>query len=110
MCFKYTVLHFYCVAYRGLTTKNLVSICHSDLGFAFQLFSFQLSSGFPGGLDGQESACNAGDLVPSLGQENTLEKGMATTSVFLPGDSMDRGARRATVQGVERSVERRQID
>ena len=34
MCFKYTVLHFYCVAYRGLTTKNLVSICHSDLGFA----------------------------------------------------------------------------
>ena len=71
--------------------------------------SLQLSSGFPGGLDGKESACNA-SLVPSLGQENTLERGMAITSVFLPGDSMDRGARRATVQGVERNVERRQID
>ena len=33
---------------------------------------------FPGGSDGKQSACNAGDpgLIP--GQEDALEKGMAT--------------------------------
>ena len=42
--------------------------------------------GFPGGSDGKESACNAGDLglIPRLGR--SLEEGMATIPVFLPGD------------------------
>ena len=35
--------------------------------------------GFPGGSDGKESACNMGDL----GQEDPLEKGMATHSSIL---------------------------
>ena len=35
--------------------------------------------GFPGGSDGKESACNAGDL----GWEDPLEKGMATHSRIL---------------------------
>ena len=35
--------------------------------------------GFPGGSDGKESACNAGDL----GWENPLEKGMVTHSSIL---------------------------
>ena len=34
--------------------------------------------GFPGGSDGKESACSAQDLIWSLGQEDPLEKGMAT--------------------------------
>ena len=38
---------------------------------------------FPDGLDGKESACNAGDWVWSLGQEDSLEKGMATHSSIL---------------------------
>ena len=39
--------------------------------------------GFPGGSDGKESACNAGDLgsIPRL--EDPLEKGMATHSSTL---------------------------
>ena len=39
--------------------------------------------GFPGGSDGEESACNAGDLgsIPSLGR--SPEKGMATHSIIL---------------------------
>ena len=41
--------------------------------------------GFPGGSDDKASACNAETWVQSLGQEYTLEKEMATTSVFLPG-------------------------
>ena len=40
--------------------------------------------GFPGGSDGKESACNA--WVRSLGWEDPLEEGMATTPVFLPGE------------------------
>ena len=43
--------------------------------------------GFPGNSDSKESACNAGDLVRCLGQEDPLEEGMATHSVFLPGES-----------------------
>ena len=30
--------------------------------------------GFPGGSDGEQSACNAGDLVKSLSAEDSLEK------------------------------------
>ena len=36
--------------------------------------------GFPGGSDGKESACNAGDLGSVLGLGKPLEKGMATHS------------------------------
>ena len=39
--------------------------------------------GFPGGSDSKESACNAGDQVQSLGQEDPLEKGMVTHSSIL---------------------------
>ena len=39
--------------------------------------------GFPGGSDGKDSTCNAGDL----GWTDPLEQGMATTLVSLPGES-----------------------
>ena len=40
--------------------------------------------GFPGGSDGKESACNAGETwVRSLGWDDPLEKGMATHSSIL---------------------------
>ena len=42
-----------------------------------------LSAGFPGGSDGKESACNAGDPVRSPGPEDPLEEGMATHSSIL---------------------------
>ena len=34
--------------------------------------------GFPGGSDGKESVCNAGDLALSLGFEDPLEKEMTS--------------------------------
>ena len=50
--------------------------------------------GFPGGPDGKESACHAGDRVQSLGWEDALEEGMATDSSILAWRiPMDRGAR-----------------
>ena len=39
--------------------------------------------GFPGGSEGKESTCNAGDLGLILCQEKPLEKGMATHSNIL---------------------------
>ena len=39
---------------------------------------------FLGGSDGKETACSAGDPVRSLGQDNPLEKGMATHSSIVP--------------------------
>ena len=41
--------------------------------------------------------------VPSLGGEDPLEEGMATTPVLLPGKSRDRGAWPATVHRVAKS-------
>ena len=39
--------------------------------------------GFPGGSDGKESACNAGDQSLIPGKEDPLEKGMTTHSSIL---------------------------
>ena len=47
----------------------------------------KIVSGFPNnGSDGKEYVCSAGDardMVPSLGWEDPLEKGMATHSSIL---------------------------
>ena len=42
---------------------------------------------FPGSSVDKESACSAGDLVRSLGQEDPLEEGMEPTPVSQPGES-----------------------
>ena len=56
--------------------------------------------GFPGGSDGKESTCNAGDLS----WEDSLEEGVATHSSILTWrTSVDRGAWQAAVQGVTKS-------
>ena len=43
----------------------------------------KLWESFTGGSDGKESAFSAGDPVQSLGQEDPLEKEMATDSSIL---------------------------
>ena len=59
--------------------------------------------GFPGGSDGKESACNAGDLgsVPGLGRSPGEENGNPL-QYSCQENSMDRGAWRATVHGVSK--------
>ena len=42
--------------------------------------------GFPGGSDGKESACNAGDLGSIPGSGRSPEEGMATLSSILAGE------------------------
>ena len=59
---------------------------------------------FPGGSDGKESACNAGDLGLITGSERSLEKEMATYSSILAWEnSMDRGAWSVIVHGVAKN-------
>ena len=63
--------------------------------------------GFPSGLDGKESACNAGDpdLIPGSGR--SPGEGYGTPLQYSCLDnSMDRGARWATVYGVADKTER----
>ena len=60
--------------------------------------------GFPGGSDGKESACNARDLglMPRLGRSPGEGNGHTLQYSCLE-NSMDRGARQATVHGVTKS-------
>ena len=60
--------------------------------------------GFPGGSDGKESACNAGDLgsIPGLGRSPTEGNGNPLQYACLK-NPMDRLAWRATVHGVAKS-------
>ena len=59
--------------------------------------------GFPRWLSGQESACNTGDTVWSLGQEYPLEKEITTHSNILAWRIPWRGTWWATVHGVAES-------
>ena len=58
-------------------------------GFLSSLEIFDVSTwilifkGFPGGAEVKASACNVGDLGSILGQEDPLEKEMATHSSIL---------------------------
>ena len=60
--------------------------------------------GFPGGLVGRESACNAGDMdsVPGLGRSPGEGNGYPLQYSGLQ-NFMDRGTWQATVHGVAKS-------
>ena len=62
-----------------------------------------LLQGFPGGSDGNESACSAGDLGSISGLRRSLGEGNGSPLQYSCLDnSMDRGAWRATVYGLQR--------
>ena len=69
-----------------LCTRKLLLIHMMTFPKYIEFYKFMLSSlwtGFPGGSEVKASACNAGDLVRSLGGEDPLEKEMATHSSIL---------------------------
>ena len=63
--------------------------------------------GFPGGSNGKESACNAGDLgsIPGLGKYPGKGNGNPL-QYFCLDNSMDRGAWQATVSGAAKNQTR----
>ena len=61
--------------------------------------------GFPGGLDGKESACNAGDL----GWEDPLEEDMATRHSCLGENPHGQRSLWAAVHGIAESYMTEQL-
>ena len=63
-----------------------------------------LSRGFPGGSDGKQSACNAGDpgSIPGSGKSPGEGNGYAFQYSYLE-NPLDKGVWRATVHGVTKS-------
>ena len=63
-----------------------------------------VTKGFPGGSNGKESSCNAGDLglIPGLGRCPKEGNGYPLQYSCLE-NAMDRGAWQATVCGVTKS-------
>ena len=68
------------------SSKNIISEIPKASSKVYDFMKTSVgSSGFPGGSDGKEAACNAGDpgLIPGSGR-SPLEKGMGTNySQFL---------------------------
>ena len=62
------------------------------------------SWGFPGGSDGKESACNAGDpdLIPGS-RRSPAEGNGSQLQNFCLENPMERGAWQATIHGVTKS-------
>ena len=76
---KYLILNGY-FPFTVITTYGLYSLCYTTHLRAY----FIPNWGFPRGSDGKESACSvAHSKVRSLGQEDPLEKEMATHSSIL---------------------------
>ena len=82
------------------------SVEHETPNLSFMGLSLTLGDvfGFPGGSDGKESACNAGnlDLIPGLRRSPREGNGYPLQYSCLE-NSMDRGAWGATVHGVTKS-------
>ena len=68
------------------------------------MLSSMISLGFPGGLGGKESACNAGDLGSIPGSGKSPGEGNGNPLHYsLLGNPMDRGAWQAIVHRVTKS-------
>ena len=92
---KSTVTHHILALPGALPDPSLSTpLCHHQLP----------NLGFPGGLNGKESACNAGDSgsIPESGRFLDEGKGNPLQCSCLE-NLMDRGAWRATVHGVTKS-------
>ena len=63
----------------------------------------QQQQGFPGGSDGKESACNAGDMGSIPGSGRSPGEGNSNPLQYsCLGNPMDRGAWPTTVHGSQR--------
>ena len=85
---KWDAVFFRYRQFLTVTNRNSFTLLFAASHLLYSIFYFQLMPvGFPGDSDDDESACNEGDLgsIPESGR--SLEKGMATHSSILPGDS-----------------------
>ena len=78
--FSHSVDCVFILSVVPFAVQKLSSLIRSYL-LVFAFISFAV--GFPGGSDGKDSSCNAGNWVLSLSQEDPLEKEMAIHSRIL---------------------------
>ena len=65
---------------------------------------YEISEGFPGGSDGEESSCKLGDSSSIPGSERSPGEGNGNPLLYsCLGNPMDRRAWQATVHGVTNS-------
>ena len=103
--------------FQSSATKNNAEINNPDMSFyifwlfididelsSIEVILIYFSPGFPGGPDGEESACDTGNLgsSPWLGRSPGEGNGYSLQYSCLE-NSMDRGAWQATVHGVTKS-------
>ena len=62
-----------------------------------------ISSGFPGGSDSKESACNAGDSGSICVERIPWRREWKPTPVFLPGEFHDQRSLQPIVHGVTKN-------
>ena len=88
----------------SITSQEILLVLQEDCSSSrHNIYSF-IQQGFPGGSDGRESACNAGDSgsMPESGRSLSEGNGYPLQYSCLE-NSMDRGAQQATVHGVAKS-------
>ena len=81
-CFSHYIINYKLHSRRIKQCSHsiLPQLQSSSVWNRHQIYSLK---GFPGGSDGKESACSAGDLGSILGLGRSLEEGLATHSSIL---------------------------
>ena len=80
---KWYLSFSFCLTSFSMKISRSIHVSANGITSSY-LWLNSISSGFPGGSDGKESACNVGDLwVWSLGWKDPLEEGMATHPSIL---------------------------
>ena len=96
------------MTYNGKESENICMHVYMCVCVIYILFVYMsviyIYIGFPGGSDGKESTCNAGDLglFPGLGSSPTEGNGYPLQYSCLE-NPMDRAAWQAVVHGVTKS-------
>ena len=82
---QWTQYRFYCLSPFRIKTLNKLGTEEIYLSNIQAVYD-RSTLGFPCGSDTKSLPAMQDTQVQSLGQEDPLEKGMATTPVFLPGE------------------------
>ena len=97
---KEKVLNLCAVQITKMTVMVVMILVKVMVGFIVMI----VMRGFPGGSDGKESACNAGDLGSIPGSDRSPGDGNGYPLQYsCPENSMDRGDLCATVHAVSKS-------
>ena len=94
------ITHLFSGAFKPLIVREASLSRFHCFPYPYFIQWWPLDVGFPGGTDGKEFACSAGDLgsIPGLGQ--SPDEGKSNLHLYSCLENpMDRGAWRATVHG-----------